>query len=98
MFGISTLSKFLLQVIIVLFLLNLDVLVPADLGPITAFFFKICETNTCVDKFLKKLMIFRPPDDLPKPTLYENIPVKERKLSIGASALCPAPPPPPRKT
>ncbi|XP_018577630.1 tyrosine-protein phosphatase corkscrew isoform X2 [Anoplophora glabripennis] len=33
----------------------------------------------------------RPPDDLVKPTLYENIP------GNSSSLMCPAPPPPPRK-
>ncbi|EFA12064.1 tyrosine-protein phosphatase non-receptor type 11 isoform X1 [Tribolium castaneum] len=36
----------------------------------------------------------RPPDDLVKPTLYENIPVSERKHSGTSSSLnCPVPPP-----
>jgi tyrosine-protein phosphatase non-receptor type 11 len=41
----------------------------------------------------------RPPDDLVKPTLYENIPVSERKHSGTSSSLgCPAPPPPRKAT
>ncbi|XP_044267164.1 tyrosine-protein phosphatase non-receptor type 11 [Tribolium madens] len=36
----------------------------------------------------------RPPDDLVKPTVYENIPVSERKHSGTSSSLnCPVPPP-----
>ncbi|KAK5646042.1 hypothetical protein RI129_004506 [Pyrocoelia pectoralis] len=42
----------------------------------------------------------RPPEDLPRPTIYENIPVKERKLISNSAVLCVTqpPPPPPRKT
>lgn len=43
--------------------------------------------------------IFRPPEDLPKPTLYENIPSKEKKISAGLTTVQNiAPIPPPRKT
>ncbi|XP_063903249.1 tyrosine-protein phosphatase corkscrew isoform X3 [Zophobas morio] len=41
----------------------------------------------------------RPPEDLVKPTLYENIPVSERKHSGTSSSLgCPVPPPPRKAT
>ncbi|KAB0797154.1 hypothetical protein PPYR_08148 [Photinus pyralis] len=42
----------------------------------------------------------RPPEDLPRPTIYENIPVKERKLINNSTVVCVTqpPPPPPRKT
>ncbi|XP_017773846.1 PREDICTED: tyrosine-protein phosphatase corkscrew isoform X2 [Nicrophorus vespilloides] len=51
-------------------------------------------------KISREMLLPRPPDDLPRSKLYENIPVKEPKLSVVnlASSHCVAPPPPPRKT
>ncbi|KRT81496.1 hypothetical protein AMK59_5764, partial [Oryctes borbonicus] len=40
----------------------------------------------------------RPPEELPKSTLYENIPSKEKKLPAGLTIQSVAPIPPPRKT
>lgn len=49
---------------------------------------------------ISEVQLPRPPEEFPKPTVYENIPVKERKLSGTSSILLnsTAPPPPPRKT
>ncbi|XP_025835937.1 tyrosine-protein phosphatase non-receptor type 11 [Agrilus planipennis] len=54
---------------------------------------------------VSEIQLPRPPEDLPRPTIYENIPVKERKLSCSSTtnssnnlSSCVAPPPPPRKT
>ncbi|KAF5288720.1 hypothetical protein FQA39_LY15292 [Lamprigera yunnana] len=49
---------------------------------------------------VSEMQLPRPPEDLPRPTIYENIPMKERKLMNNSSAVCETqpPPPPPRKT
>lgn len=43
-------------------------------------------------------LFYRPPEDLPKATLYENIPSKEKKIAAGLTIQTVAPVPPPRKT
>ncbi|KAF5308129.1 hypothetical protein FQR65_LT18257 [Abscondita terminalis] len=51
-------------------------------------------------RVVSDMQLPRPPEDLPRPTIYENIPVKERKQSNNSTVVCVTqpPPPPPRKT
>lgn len=60
-------------------------------------------SHICVPHFMAFILFCRPPDEIPK-QIYENIPLKERKLSANSynigppPSFAPPPPPPPRKT
>ncbi|KAK7868473.1 hypothetical protein R5R35_011217 [Gryllus longicercus] len=63
----------------------------------------VCRDNKRPSRAASDAHLPRPPDDIPK-QIYENIPLKERKLSTNSCStalppnFAPPPPPPPRKT